>query len=453
MQIRALLRTATFRLSALYGLTFALALVTLLGLVYLRSAVYLTHRVDSILATEAAGLLKGPAPALPTRIDEALALDGLRNNVFGLFRRDGTAITGNLAALPATLRDGDGPVEIGPTAAFGASARLIARHLPNGEVLAVGRDVEQLREMRGIIASALLWSGGAVILAGLACGVALSVSPLRRLRLLQDACAEIASGDLTRRLPVSRRRDELDMLAATVNFTVGEVERLMGEVKGATETIAHDLRTPLTRARAQLHRLQQPGAAEGATIARVVAELDEVLERFRALMRITELEASERQAGFVRTDLAELVAGVAELYAPLAEESGVAFAWSAPQADCVDADPKLMFEAVSNLVDNAIKFTAAKYGGTGGQVELRLTTDDGRSQIEVEDNGPGIAPQERSAVLQRFYRGERDRMIPGSGLGLSIAAAIVRLHRFELELTDAEPGLRAAIICGPALGY
>ncbi len=173
-----------------------------------------------------------------------------------------------------------------------------------------------------------------------------------------------------------------------------------------------------------------------------------MLERFRALMRITELEARERQAGFVMTDLAELVAGVAELYAPLAEENGVAFAWTAPQAARVDADPKLMFEAVSNLVDNAIKFT-----GAGGCVTLRLTAAAGRPRIEVEDNGPGIPPPERGAVLQRFYRGERDRMLPGSGLGLSIAAAIVRLHRFELELGDARPGLRAAIVCGRAPGY
>lgn len=453
MQIRALLRTATFRLSALYALIFALALVTLLGLVYLRSAVYLTQRVDGILATEAAALVRSPPSEVEQRIDEALTLDGKKNNVFALFTPSGEQLAGNLAAIPQRLKPGGPPVEIGPTAAFPAPARLIARRLASGEVLVVGRDVDQLQEMRGIIASALLWSGGAVIVAGLACGVAFSVSPLRRLRVLQDACAEIAAGDLTRRLPISGRRDELDMFAATVNYTMGEVERLLAEVKGATETIAHDLRTPLTRARAQLHRLQQAAPEQAPELARVTAELDEVLERFRALMRITELESRDRQAGFVRTDLADLVAGVAELYAPLAEENGVSFAWTAPQAVRIDADPKLMFEAVSNLVDNAIKFTGPKYAGEGGKVALRLTAEAGAPRIEVEDNGPGIPPPERSAVLQRFYRGERDRLIPGSGLGLSIAAAIVRLHRFELELADAGPGLRAAIVCGPASPY
>src|SRR5580658_213759 len=446
MQIRALrtgalLRTTTFRLSALYGLIFALALAALLGLVYLRSAVYLTHRVDSILAAEADGFQRAAPADLPPRIGEALSLNGPTNNVFAVFAASGARIAGDLPALPPGLLPGGGPLEVGPTSMFPAPARLIARRLADGEVLVVGRDIGQLIEMRTIIASALVWSGGAVILIGLAFGWALSFRPLQRLRRLQDACAEIAAGDLTRRLPTGPGGDELDMLAGTVNLMVGEVERLMGEVKGATETIAHDLRTPLTRARAQLHRLQ--GGAEPADIARVTAELDTVLERFHALMRITELEARGRRDGFVATDLAAVIGDVTELYAPLAEESGVRLVRKPAPPTPVQADPKLLFEAVSNLVDNAIKFT-----GDGGVVTLRLGDDPARPQIVVQDNGPGIPAAERGAVRQRFYRGERDRgATPGSGLGLSIAAAIVGLHRFRLELEDAEPGLRAVIDC------
>jgi signal transduction histidine kinase len=445
MQIRALLRTTTFRLSALYGLIFALGLVALLGLVYLQSAVYLTRRVDGILTTEAAGLSRSPPSALEQRIAEALSLDGAKNNVFALFNPRGTRLAGNLTAMPAGLRPGGPPIEIGPTASFAAPARLIARRLSFGEVLVVGRDVNQLQEMRGILASALIGSGTAVIAVGLAFGVALSARPLRRLRVLQRACDEIAGGDLTRRLPTSRRHDELDMFAATVNYTMGEVERLMREVKTATDTIAHDLRTPLTRARAQLYRLEQSGDVTPLDIARVTAELDTVLERFRALMRISELEAAGRRAGFAPTDLARLAADVCDLYQPLAEANGVEFRCPEARSIVVAADPKLLFEAVSNLVDNAIKFTAK-----GGAVTLRLDDDAARPGIVVEDTGPGIPQAEKAAVLQRFYRGERDRMVPGSGLGLSIVAAIVRLHRFELELADADPGLKAVIICRPA---
>jgi signal transduction histidine kinase len=444
MQIRALLRTTTFRLSALYGLIFALGLVALLGLVYLRSAVYLTRRVDSILTTEAAGLSLSPPSELEQRIEEALSLGGAHNNVFALFTPRGGRLVGNLATLPPALKPDGSPIEIGPTASFAAPARLIARRLTSGEVLVVGRDVNQLQEMRGILASALIGSGIAVIGVGLAFGVALSVIPLRRLQVLQQACAEIAGGDLTRRLPTSRRHDELDMFAATVNYTMGEVERLMREVKDATDTIAHDLRTPLTRARTQLHRLEQAPAVTALDIARVTAELDTVLERFRALMRISELEAAGRQAGFAPTDLAQLAADVCDLYQPLAEANGVELRCPQGGAIMVAADPKLLFEAVSNLVDNAIKFT-----GEGGVVTLGLDGDPVRPSVIIEDTGPGIPEAEKVAVLQRFYRGERDRMVPGSGLGLSIVAAIVRLHRFELELADATPGLRAVIVCRP----
>jgi signal transduction histidine kinase len=290
--------------------------------------------------------------------------------------------------------------------------------------------------------SALAWSGLSIILVGLACGTALSIQPMRRLQRLQDACQDIARGNLKRRMPTSARRDELDMFAATVNFMMDEVERLMSEVKGATETIAHDLRTPLTRARTQLHRLQESQTGAADDIGRIVGEIDGVLERFRALLRISELEARDRQAGFSRVDLGQIVGQIIELYQPLAEAEGVTLTGGSGPAAAIEADPKLLFEAVSNLVDNAIKFS-----GAGGLVQVRLGPDPAKPQIVVEDNGPGVPAAERTAVLQRFYRGERDRLIPGSGLGLSAVAAIVRLHRFELVLEDAGPGLRVIIAC------
>jgi signal transduction histidine kinase len=444
MRLRELLRTTTFRLSLLYGLIFTIGAVALLGLVYLQSAVYLTRRVDRILAAEASSLAAAPPAQLSRRIDEAISLGGERNNVIGLFSPSHAHIAGNLASMPPTLQPGGPPVEVPPSPRFSASARLIARKLPDGDVLAVGRDVNQLQEMRRIIASALLGSGLVIILAGIACGAALSLGPLRRLRALQDACGDIASGDLTRRMPVSGRDDELDMFAGTVNHMMGEVERLLVEVKASTDTIAHDLRTPLTRARAQLHRLQQASADSG-DLARVIAELDTVLERFRALMRISELETHARRAGFGRVRLADILEEITALFEPLAEAGGVKLTCSGGGDAIVEADAKLLFEAVSNLVDNAIKFS-----GEGGEVALRIAGDGANPQIVVEDNGPGIPASEKSAVLQRFYRGERDRVTPGSGLGLSIAAAILRLHRFELELRDANPGLAAVIICRTA---
>jgi signal transduction histidine kinase len=444
MQFRDLSRTTTFRLTLLYGVLFAAGTIALLWMVYLRSAVYLTSRVDGILNTEADALVHSPRPGLRQRVIEDLTLNGNRTNVFGLFTARGERVAGNLDAIPTALRTNGRPLEVPPLPQFPTSARLLARRLPTGETLVVGRDVSQLREMRSIITSALTWSGVSILLVGLACGIALSAGPLQRLRTLQAVAHDIARGDLKRRMPTSQRGDELDMFAATVNHMMGEVERLMSEVKGATEVIAHDLLNPLASATLQLRLLQQAEKVEGEDIARVAGRIEEVLERFRGILRIAELDVRRRRAGFVNVDLADVTTPVADLYAPLAEAAGVRLLAVAERGTTVDADPKLLFEALSNLIDNAIKF-----GGRGSTVQIRLGRDAARPQLIVQDDGPGIPANERAAVLQRFYRAERNRPIPGSGLGLSVVAAIVRLHDFELVLEDAEPGVRAIIECRP----
>jgi len=331
-------------------------------------------------------------------------------------------------------------VELPSTAEFPISVRLVARRLPTGETLVAGRDIGQLLEMRAIITSALTWSGVSILLVGLACGTAFSIAPLNRLRRLQSVAQDIAHGDLKRRMPTSQRGDELDMFADTVNHMVGEVERLMSEVRGATAVIAHDLLSPLASATLQLRRLQRAEGPEKDEIARVAERIDEVLDRFRAILRIAELEARQRRSGFRSIDLAEVVTPVTELYAPVAEAAGVRLLPVIERGARVEADPKLLFEALSNLIDNAIK-----YAGSGSTVQVRTGKDPAHPQLIVQDNGPGIPTHERAAVLQRFYRSERDSRIPGSGLGLSVVATIARLHDFELILEDADPGVRAII--------
>ena len=415
-------------------------------MVYLHSAVYLNQRVDGILNTKAAAFARYPASDLPRQIRDTLAIDGGRIDLYALFSRDGVWVVGNLTSLPPQLKPDGGPVELPPSAVFPANARVIARRLPWGEILVVGRDVDQLREMRATMIEALLWSGAVIILMGLFCATALSLIPLRRLRALQAASYEIAAGDLKRRMPISARHDELDMLAATVNHMMGEIDRLISEIRGAGETLAHDLRTPLTRARAQLGRAQVTAQEHPVRleIDHVLTEIDTVLDRFRALLRISELEARRRRAGFVPTDLADIVNRLDDLYQPLAEAEGVELKIDTSQSAEIEVDPKLLFEALSNLVDNALKFTPR-----GGCVQV-ASVGAPNPALVVQDNGPGIEESERSAVLQRFYRSERDRVTPGSGLGLSIVAAIVRMHGFELRLEDAKPGLRAVIDCRPA---
>jgi signal transduction histidine kinase len=442
MQFSELRRTTTFRLTLLYGVLFAAGTLALLWLIYLRTAGYLTQRVDNILLTEADALAHSPRPGLRQRVIDDLALNGDRMNVFALFDAHAQRIVGNLEGIPPDLRIDATPMEFTLLHGQPANARLLARRLPTGEILVVGRDINQLRELRAIITSALTWSGVAILITGLGCATALSIGPLHRLRKLQTVARDIERGDLKRRMPTSGRGDELDMFATTVNNMMGEVERLMSEVKGTTEVIAHDLLSPLAGAAAQLRRLQSSEKIERQDIARVIERIEDVLERFRGILRIAELEARQRRAGFTQVDLADVINPAADLYAPLAEAAGVRLLAAPERGVRVEADPKLLFEALSNLLDNAIKFS-----GRGATVQVRVGKEPARPQLIVQDNGPGIPNNERGAVLQRFYRAERNRPIPGSGLGLSVVSAIVRLHGFELELQDAQPGVRAVIDC------
>ena len=440
--LKGLWRTTTARLTLLYGLIFAVGVLALVGAVYGQSTVFLAHRVDRIIKARADIFMRATPTELPDRIRQGLSIDGAGVNVYALFSRDGAPVVGNLSRMPPGLAPDGRSIDLPPSPQFPTEARLIARRLPWGEILVVGRDVSQLAEMRAVALQTLAWSAVIIVLAGLTLGAALSVSPLRRVRMLQAACREIAAGDLKRRMPVSGRRDELDTLAATVNHMIAEVERLMSEVKGVSETIAHDLRTPLTRARARLHRLEAalaPDDSRGEEARWITQELDTVLDRFRALLRISELEAGRRRAGFQAVDLSQLLSQAGELYAPVAEAKGASLSWSRGAEAVIEADPQLLIEALSNLVDNALKFTPP-----GGHVVLQLLEG---PRIVVQDDGPGLPEGEQSAVLQKFYRVERDRLTPGSGLGLSIVAAIVRLHGFDLRLEDARPGLRVVIDC------
>ncbi len=232
------------------------------------------------------------------------------------------------------------------------------------------------------------------------------------------------------------------MLAGAVNYMIGEVERLMSEVKGATEIIAHDLVSPLAHAAQQLRRIQRSGQHEGADIEQVAVRIEDVLERFRAILRISALDSRQRRAAFSIIDLADVVIPVSDLYQPLAEAAGVRLITRANRGLSIEGDAKLLFEALTNLVDNAIKFA-----GSGSTVQVFLHRAMNGPQIIVQDDGPGIPAGERQAVLQRFYRSEHGRLVSGSGVGLSVVTAIVRLHRFSLQLEDADPGVRAVINC------
>jgi signal transduction histidine kinase len=331
------------------------------------------------------------------------------------------------------------------------SCDAVATQTKDGRWLVLVRDNGSLFAVTRIILHALFWGVTLTILPGIAGWHLLRRRPLRRIRAIQASAEAIVAGDLTRRLPLSNRRDELDMLAAIVNAMLERIERLMNEVKGVCDNIAHDLRTPLTRLRAQLYRIQQQ-ADDGSTLAvqldSVLGEADTLMARFRGLLRISELEDRQRRSGFVQLDPVPLLQELHDFYLPLAEEGELVFTLQLPESlPMLNGDRALLFEAVANLLSNSIKFTQP-----GGEVILRGANDGGRTRIEVLDSGPGIPESEREAVFQRFYRAEGGNQKSGFGLGLSIVAAIVSLHGFALEVGTSElGGARLVLDCGQSL--
>jgi signal transduction histidine kinase len=272
----------------------------------------------------------------------------------------------------------------------------------------------------------------------------LSLRALRRLSDINRQIQRIVAGDLRERLPTRGSDDPFDRLAAGVNRMLGEIEALIHEIAGIGDSIAHDLRTPLTRVRVRLERGRKHASTleESQAVAdQAIAGLDQSLAIITALLRIAEIEHSRRLDSFSEVRLGPLLREVGDLYEPIAEDKRVAFRVEAVDEATVHGDRDLLFEAVVNLVDNAVKFTPE-----GGRVDLALLRRDGETVIRVSDTGPGIPETEREAVIKRFYRSDKSRSTVGLGLGLSLVAAIVKLHGFRFTI-GGNPGCTAEIVC------
>jgi signal transduction histidine kinase len=454
LKLGELSHISTVRLLPVYGFLFVLWSVLLIGWVQYDTKRYLSGVVDDILRQRMHYLSHIDREHLPEVIAQTGELD-LRV-LQGLFDEQGHKIAGNIQRIPEGISL-DGAVHFLPGGAQrdGISepvrARGLARKVDKGDVLILARATSVLDNVNSIIYRSLFWGLTLTIIPGLIGGLWLARGPLLRIRALESAAQPIMRGDLHRRLPLSGRRDELDMLAGIVNSMLDEIERLMSEVKGVCDSIAHDLRTPLTRLRSQLHRMHREASdsAHASVVEQAILDVDSLLDRFRALLRISELEDMHRRAGFTEVRLAGTLDHVREIYTPLAEDKHITFSFEiSPDVPTVRGDPHLLLEAVSNIVDNAIKFTPA-----GGSIHLRLLPDpDAGARIDVIDSGPGIQSSEREVVLQRFYRGTcSNKDVSGWGLGLSIVAAIVKLHGFKLQIVDNPAGgAWLSLLCGPA---
>ena len=443
--------STTFRLITVYAVIFSLSVFVLLGFIAWAVTGDMERETDVVMDWQIIYFNRMPSEQLADAIHRRLERERMHAAFYGLFSTDGQHVAGDIVEMPPELK---GPrrgrtldhtlvVEGGQRTPV---VRAMAERLKSGETLVVARDLTHILNIRETVISALIFGGIFCLAAGIAGGLGLSVRQMRRLKAIRRVTQRIAQGDLGQRLPIGGR-DEIDMLSHLVNHMLAEVERLMNEVKSVCDGIAHDLRTPLAHVRTLLaHIAEQTDKLDEAALSGLVdrarGETDGLLNRFRAMLRISEIGTLQRRGGFGEVQLETLVREVGELYEPLAESRTIELLVQASPVAPIHGDHALLFEALSNLLDNALKFTEA-----GGTVRIVLTQTPLGPQVEIVDNGPGIAANERDAVLQRFYRGESTRHITGSGLGLSIVSAIVHVHDFTMRIGNADPGTRVTIEC------
>ena len=431
----------------MFACAFFLCTAALFGLIYRQATVYLADHFDAVIIRQAAFIAAMPPEQWISAVQNRVAQDPGNLLSAGLFTQDGQPIAGNVATLPFR---GDGRARgvtimlIGPEGQHAQQVRAVVRKLSRGEWLLIGRNSQELEEIAEIIRRGLVL--GLLPTLGLAilAGVLLSIGARQRIEELTALAGRIAAGDLHQRLPVVERDHPYDKLSAIINGMMEHIESLVGQLANVGNDIAHDLRTPLTRVRTTLERARENSQSVDelrAAADRAIDGLDKSLAIVTALLRIAAIEHGRRTVEFGTVNLAEIVAEAVELYGPMAETRNIrlsaSFAVNAP----VVGDRDLLFEAVANLIDNAIKFTPDK-----GEVEVTVTSGDRKTVLCVRDTGPGISEEEREAVTRRFYRADKSRRTPGAGLGLSLVSAIAKLHGFRLVI-GGRAGCVIEIIC------
>jgi signal transduction histidine kinase len=319
--------------------------------------------------------------------------------------------------------------------------------LPDGTRLLVGEDIADLDRVTDRINTALLLTTLLIVAIAAAAIASITRRTVGRIESINATSRAIMQSGLSERIPLRGTRDEWDELATNLNSMLERIETLMGEVKQFTDNVAHELRTPITRLRGRLEKSYnslRDGDAQKAMIGDTIADLDSVQRIFSSLTRISQIEARDRTAAFRTVDLAEVVREVVELFDAAAEEKGGQLNAIGDQTVLVTGDRDLLFDAVANLVDNAIK-----HGREAGRVTVDVRQSDAGAVIAVSDEGPGIPGDELRNVFKRFYRLERSRPTPGNGLGLSLVAAVARLHGAQIEMLNNVPGLTIQL-CFPA---
>jgi signal transduction histidine kinase len=457
-----LLRTTTFRLTAVFILIFVVFSILLLAFISFQSSIVIQRQQAADIDREVTRLqtveAKQGIRAVAIAVARLAAAPG--PGIYYLGDNGGQMVVGNVNLFPPAVLQQEGvhsfnyarprtfandtsndPV---PPPGY-AVVRTVS--LPSGFILVVGRDVVERRGFTAIIFQGFFAGVLGILLLSVIAGVITARRVLRRIDAINATSTIIMAGNLSERVPVTRRNDEFDGLATNLNAMLDRIESLMQGLKQVTDNVAHDLKTPLTRLRNQAASALRDGAAgdeQRKALETTITESDKLIRTFNALLMIARAEAGAPSGAFADVDVSAVVADVAELYGPVAEDSGMTLETEVTDGIRLRANRELLGQALVNLTDNAIKYWEQGEAGPG-KIVLGVKQAGGRVIIEVSDNGPGIPPEDRERVVERFVRLEKSRTEPGSGLGLSLVAAVARLHKGSFRIEDNAPGVRAVI--------
>ena len=442
------IRSNTFRWALAVAAVLAAFVIALFGFIYVKIDDYLITRSDRMILVQVDFIAVLPPEQRISAIEDHLKEDSRGVQFAGLFDPKGGRLAGNLARVPEQLRI-NAPAQSVQAARIRSDLgdpviRAIGRHLLNGDTLVIGRNVDETSEISHVVGEALALGLLPAFCLCLIGGAWLSLRAQKRVDDVNQRVQRIIAGNLRERLPHRNVDEPFSRLAVIVNGMLDEMETMINALSGVGNDIAHDLRTPLTRARLALER----GRTNAGTVEQLqqvadkaIVGIDQALAIITALLRLAEIENSRRSAAFGGVALHEMLREICDVYEPIAEDKQIKLSVKAADNLEVRGDRDLLFEAIANLVDNAIKFTPE-----GGNVEIELVRDDRQTVVRVSDTGPGIGQQETDAVLRRFYRSDKIRNTPGVGLGLNLVSAIVKLHDFRL-LIHPGPGGRVEIVC------
>ena len=436
-------RAQAFRLALTFSLAISVATISAFAFVYLQVSHVDVQRVGTILVDEAAKSERDSDDQLRRALELRLTRDIRRLDYVALFDASGGKVFGDVAALPPVPVDGAAHVvqqQLLPDSNGYEPALFVARRRPDGGIVLFGRSLREVYDLQGSVLRALATALLPTVLVILAIGAVFARRASMRFERIHDAIMRIMDGDLGSRLPAEGGGDDLAKVTKAVNLMLDEIERLLDQLKSIGDNIAHDLRTPLMVARTRIVRALDEDADTASLRSAMnvaLAQIDRASVTISAILRVSAVENSARRNRFREFDLGAVCLEVAEFYEPWAEAKRIELTVQAPAPALMLGDEDLVREAVSNLVDNAIKFTP-----DGGTVRVEVAMAGGVPRLSVSDTGPGVPAQDRTRIFRRFIRGVGADAAPGHGLGLDIARTIAELHGFQLTVEDNRPGAR-----------